>query len=83
MMPGGHVFSKMQDRHVYLQDWHKGGDPKREDRKQNARRLKTHQKVPQESGVEEELQGPKTNSPAHPGSHPLPESKTGIVCTPN
>ena len=32
--PGGHVLSKMQDGHLYLQDWHGGGIPNEKNIKQ-------------------------------------------------
>ena len=42
--PGGHVLSKMQGRHLYLQDRHGEGS-----KAKKLRRLQPYQRVPQEN----------------------------------
>ena len=75
--PGGHVLSKMQGRHLYLQDRHgEGSQKKKKHKAKKSRRLQPYQRVRQENRCRRRNTRTKKLSPAHPCHRPLPESKT-------
>ena len=74
--PGGHVLSKIQDWHVYLQDRHGEGSQKKKHKAKNHEDHNPIKECGKKTGAEGELQELKKPSPAHPCHRPLPYSKT-------
>ena len=64
--PGGHVLSKMQGRHLYLQDWHGEGSKKKIHKAKKHDDCNPIKECSKKTGAEGELQELKKPSPAHP-----------------
>ena len=78
--PGGHVLSKMQGWHLYLQDRHGEGSQKKKHKQKIPKTATQSESVARKTGTEGELQElkkkkKKKTSPAHPCHRPLPDSK--------
>ena len=59
--PGGHVLSKMQGRHLYLQDRHGEGSQKKSIKQKITKTATQSESAARKTGAEEELQELKKN----------------------
>ena len=74
--PGGHVLSKMQGRHFYLQDRHGEGSQKKKHKAKNHEDCNPIKECRKKNRHRRRNKRTKKTSPAHPCHLPLPDSKT-------